>query len=177
MANYADNALLKAQAIIQENFNSPEKRIKANGSFTPFLRNTQFTIPNINDLRLSQSRPVEVNFLTRTKRTAGTSKTSRHTGAQGDGGNVTLSFKQYVDTGSTSIKLTENSVFSDTQIVANELENMMKNIAEAVHVDSLAFLDTNKSGVNIAVKNGAFDATNDVFEIDVANKDPKLIPI
>ena len=171
MANFADNALLKAQTQIQEKFQSPEMRVKTNGSFTPFLRNTQFTIPNITDLRVAAARPVEVNFLTRSKNATGSAKSSRHTGGQGDGGKVLLDFTQYVSTGSTSIKLSENSVFSDTQIIANEIEGMMMNIAEDVHVASLAYLDANKSGVNSANKNGAFEATNDVFEVDIAKKD------
>ena len=171
MANYADNALAKAQAQIQSQFQAPEKRLKANGAFSPFARNTQFTIPNINELRVSHQRPVETHFLTRTKRSTTTSRAALHTGNQGDGGAVTLSFKKYVDKASTSIKLAENTVWSDTQIVASEIENMLKNIAEDVHTDALAFLDTNKTGVNNATSNGSFNGTNDVFEITDANKD------
>lgn len=171
MANYADNVLLKAQTQILEAFNNAEKRLKANGAFTPFLRNTQFTIPNIEELRTSNLRPTEVNFLKRSKRATGTAKVARHTGDQGDGGNVALTFKQYVDKGSTSLKFAENSVFTDTQIVANEVDNMLKNVAEAVHTDALAYLDTNKSGVNGATKNGTFNGTNDVFEVATAQKE------
>ncbi|MCG9970997.1 hypothetical protein [Christiangramia crocea] len=174
MANYADAALAKAQARILSQFQAPEKRLKANGSFSPFARQTQITVPNISELRVSHQRPVDVNFLTRSKRSTTTSRAARHTGSQGDGGVVTLTWKKYVDKGSTSIKLAENTIYSDSEIIANELENMLKNIAEDVHADSIGYLDTNKSAVNAATANGSLnaDATpTNFWEIASADKD------
>lgn len=171
MANYADAVLAKAQAQILGQFQSPEQRLKANGAFSPFARNTQYTIPEIESLRVSHDRPVEVNFMARSKRSTSQARSARHTGDQGDGGKVSLTWKKYVDTASTSIKLSENTIWSDTQIVANEIDQIMKNIAEDVHADSLAYLDTSKSGVNAATVNGSFNGTNDVFEIAQADKD------
>lgn len=171
MANYADALLAKAQAKIQGNFGEPEKRVKTNGSFTPFARNTRFTLPEIEALRVAKDRPVEVNFLTRSKRTVTNARTHNHAGTQGDSAKVTLPWETYADVASTSIKLSENLIYTNAEVVANEIENMLKNIAIAVHADSLAFLDTNKTGVNDAIANGTFNGTNDVFEILAADKD------
>src|SRR5690606_39795381 len=73
---------LKAQARIQSRFGDAEKRVKTNGSFTPFARNTQFTIPAIEELRVSKARPVDVNFLTRTTRALGTRSEERRVGTE-----------------------------------------------------------------------------------------------
>ena len=171
MANYTDAILAKAQAKIQSKFGAPEKRLKANGAFTPFARNTQFTIPEIEQMRVSNQRPIEVNFLKRTVRSVGSAREHDHAGNQGDSGKVNLSWNTYQDKASTSLKLSENLIFTNEDIVANEIENMLKNIAIATHADALSFLDTNKTGVNAATVNGSFNGTNDVFEILGADGD------
>lgn len=169
MANYAASVLTEAQLILNERFASPEKRMKSPGVFGAFRKNTDIAIPNVGDLRTKEERPEKGYFFNRTKRSLLTSRTHNHTGAVADSTEVSFSWATYGDKCQTSLKRSDNNVFSDAAILANELENMFKNIYEGIDSAALAYLGTNKSTVNAATKNGVFDATNDVFEIATAN--------
>lgn len=169
MANYAASVLAEAKLILNERFAAPEKRLKAPGVFGAFLKNTEMAMPNIGELRTSVNRAEKAYFQNRTKRANGGARAHDHTGAVGDSTEVALSWATYSDTAQTSLKRGRNNVFADAQILANELENMFKNIYESVDTAALTFLGTNKTTVNVAAKNGVYDATNDVFEIATAN--------
>lgn len=169
MANYAASVLAEAKLILAERFAAPEKRLKTAGVFGAFLKNTEIAMPNIGDLRTSVNRAEKAYFQNRTKRANGGARSHEHTGTVGDSTEVALSWTTYSDTAQTSLKRSRNNVFADAQILANELENMFKNIYEAADADALAFLGTNKTTTNAATRNGVWDATNDVFEIATAN--------
>lgn len=169
MANYAASVLAEAQLILNERFAAPEKRLKAPGVLGAFLKNTEMAMPNIGDLRTSVNRPENAYFQNRTKRANGGARAYNHTGTVGDSTEVALSWTTYSDKCQTSLKRADNNIYNDAQILANELENMFKNIYESADTAGLAFLGTNKSTVNVATANGVFDATNDVFEIATAD--------
>lgn len=170
MANYAASVLAEAQLILNDRLAGAEKRLKAPANVVgAFMKNTALSIPNVGDLRTKEERPEKAYFHNRTKRSNTSSRTHNHTGAVGDSTEVTLAYSTYGDTFTTSLKRSDNNVFSDAQIMANELENAFKNIYESMDAGALAYLGTNKSTVNAATKNGVFDATNDVFEIANAN--------
>lgn len=170
MANYAASVLVEAQLILNARFAAPEKRLKAPANVLGvFMKNTNLAMPNIGDLRTKEERPEKAYFANRTKRSNTASRTHDHTGAVGDSTEVALSYATYGDTFSTSLKRSDNNIMSDAQLLANELENAFKNIYENIDAAALAFLGTNKTGVNVATKNGVFDNTNDTFEIANAN--------
>lgn len=169
MPNYAASVLAEAQLILADRFAAPEKRLKSPGVFGAFRKNTQIAIPNVGDLRTKEERPENAYFFNRSKRSSIVGRTHDHTGTVGDSTQVGLSWTTYGDVAQTSLKRSDNNVFADAQILANELENMFKNIYESMDGAALAYLATNKSTVNAATKNGVFDATNDVFEIATSN--------
>lgn len=170
MANYAASVLAEAQLILNDRFASPEKRLKAPANVLgAFMKNTSLAMPNIGSLRTKEERPEKAYFANRSKRSNTASRTHDHTGSVGDSTEVALSYSVYGDKFSTSLKRSDNNVMSDAQILANELENAFKNVHETIDAAALAFLGTNKTGVNAATKNGVFDNTNDVFEIATAN--------
>ncbi|WP_431129747.1 hypothetical protein [Flagellimonas flava] len=169
MANYAASVLAEAQLILAERFAAPEKRLKSPGVFGAFRKNTDIAIPNVGSLRTKEERPENGYFFNRAKRSVITSRTYDHTGTVADSTEVAFSWATYGDKAQTSLKRSDNNVFADAQILANELENMFKNIYEGIDGAALTYLGTNKTTVNGATKNGVFDATNDVFEIATAN--------
>lgn len=169
MANYAASVLAEAKLILNERFAASEKRLKTAGVFGAFLKNTEMAMPNIGQLRTSTNRAEKAYFQNRTKRANAGARSHDHTGAVGDSTEVALTWKTYSDVAQTSLKRSRNNIYADAQILANELENMFKNIYEAVDADALAFLGTNKTGVNTATRNGTFNPTNDVFEINADN--------
>lgn len=171
MANYAASVLAEAKLILTERFNAPEKRIKTAGVIGAFMKNTDIAIPNVGALRTKEQRAEKGYFFNRSKRTTTSSRTHNHTGTAGDSSEVAFSWQTFADKCQTSLKRSDNNIFSDAAILANELENVFKNIYESADASALAYLGTNKSLVNGANKNGSYNGTNDVFEIASANKD------
>lgn len=169
MPNYAASVLAEAQHIFTQRYSEPEKRLKSAGVLASFLKNTQVAIPNIDELRVKEERPQNAYFMNRSKRSSISSRTHNHSGTVGDSTEVALSWQTFGDVFQTSLKRSDNNVFADAQLLANEIDNAMKNIYEAIDAAGLAYLDTNKSGVNVATKNGTFNGVNDVFEIAAAD--------
>ncbi len=170
MANYAASVLVEAQLILNDRLAGAEKRLKAPANVVgAFMKNTSLALPNVGDLRTKEERPEKAYFQNRTKRSNTSSRTHNHTGAVGDSTEVTLAYSTYGDKFTTSLKRSDNNIYADAQIMANELENAFKNIYESMDAAALAYLGTNKTTVNAATKNGVFDTTNDVFEIANAN--------
>ncbi|TDQ27633.1 hypothetical protein [Tenacibaculum caenipelagi] len=171
MANYAASVLAEAKLILAERFAAPEKRLKSAGVFGAFRKNTNLSLPNIGELRTKEERPEKGYFFNRSKRSTTNSRTHNHTGAVGDSSEVAFNWQTFTDNAQTSLKRADNNIFEEAQILANEFENMFKNIHEDADAASQAFLATNKSLVNTATKNGGWNDTNKVFEITAANKD------
>lgn len=169
MANYAASVLAEAKLILSERFAAPEKRLKAAGVFGAYLKNSDLAMPNIGELRTSASRAEKAYFQNRTKRANGGARAFNHTGATGDSSEIAITWSTYSDTAQTSLKRSENNLFSDAQLLANELENMFKNIHEAADAAALTNLATQKSLINVATKNGVFDNVNKTFEIATAD--------
>lgn len=171
MPNFAASILAEAKLILSEKYSAPEKRLKSSGVFGAFRKNTAIALPNVGDLRTKEERPEKGYFFNRSKRSTSNSRIYNHTGSVGDSSEVAFNWETFSDTAQTSLKRSDNNIFSEAQILANEFENMFKNIYEDADAASLAFLATNKTLVNTGVKNGNWNSTNGVFEISSTNKE------
>ena len=172
MANYAAAVLLEAQLILNERLNAPEKRLKAGGAMNAFMKNTEFSVPNIGDLRAKEERPEGIHFMNRSKRTNATfTRTHNHTGTVGDSTKVATAWKTFGDKCQTSLKRADNNVYTDAQMLANELDNIFKNIHEDIDAHALTQLGTMRTQVNGATKGGTWSAANNTWQIAAANKD------
>jgi len=171
MANYAASVLAEAKLILAERYASPEKRLKTAGVIGAFLKNTDLAIPNVGTLRTKEERAEKGYFFNRSKRATTSSRTHNHVGTIGDSTQVAFSWETFVDKSQTSLKRSDNNVFADALILANEFDNMFKNIHESVDSSALAYLATNKTLINVATKNGSFSGANKVFEILAASKE------
>lgn len=169
MANYAASVLAEAKLILAERFAAPEKRLKSAGVLAAFLKNREIAMPNLGELRTKEERAEKGYFMNRTKRNPITGRTHNHSGTVGDSTEVAFAWNTYGDVFQTSLKRSDNLLHTDAQLLANEIENAMKNIYESVDAAGLAFLAANKTGVNVAAKNGTFNGTNDVFEVAAAD--------
>ncbi len=169
MANYAASVLEEAKLVLAQRYASPEKRLKSAGVLGAFMKNTALAMPNIGDLRTKEERAEKAYFANRSKRSVLTSRTHDHAGTVGDSTEVALAWSTFGDKAQTSLKRSDNNIFSDAQILANELENMFKNIYEGMDASALAHLATNKTGINAATKGGTFNGLNDAFEIATAD--------
>lgn len=170
MANYTASVLEEAKLILALRLAEPEKRLKLPANVLgAFMKNTDLAIPNVGALRTSVNRAEKGYFFNRSKRANTSARAHDHTGTVGDSTEVAFSWSTYGDVFQTSLKRANNNIFADAEIMANEIENALKNIYESADAAALAYLSTNKTGVNVATKNGVFDETNDAFEIANAN--------
>ena len=169
MANYAASVLAEAKLILAQRLAQPEKRLKTAGVLGAFMKNSSIAIPNLGELRTKEERAEKGYFFNRSKRSTTSSRTHNHTGTVGDSSEVTFAWSTYTDKAQTSLKRSDNNIMADAEILANEIENALKNIYEDVDAAGLAYLGTNKTQVNAATKGGIFDNTLHAFEI--ANAD------
>lgn len=171
MANYAASVLAEAKLKLAARYAAPEKRLKSAGVIGAFLKNTDLAMPKVGELRLKEERSEKGYFFNRSKRSTTSSRTHDHSGSVGDSTEVAFSWDSFVDKAQTSLKRSDNNVFADAELLANELDNMFKNIHESIDAAALAHLATNKSLVNTGTKNGSYNATNDVFEVASGDAD------
>lgn len=169
MANYAASVLAEAKLILASRFSAPEMRVKSPNVLGAFMKNTDLAIPNVGELRTAAARAEKGYFFNRSKRANTAARAYNHTGTVGDSTEVAFSWATYGDVFQTSLKRSQNNIFNDAQLLANEIENALKNIYESADAAALAYLGTNKTTVNAATKNGVYDAINDSFEIATAN--------
>lgn len=176
MPNFLLTNLVKAQALLNERFT---RETEMRGIQSPVTRlglaNADLLIPGAAVLRTREDRPIEANMLARTKRsTSGAIRTYNHTGPRGDSFVMPIGWTQFVDKFSISVKMMDNNVFDYAQALANGFENCRLNLVEDIENFLVNYLFSQRTQVNIATKNGAFNATNHAFEISSATKDRYL---
>ena len=169
MANFAASVLAEAKLIVADRYKDPEKRLKVSGVLPAIQKSTNLAMPGVGALRTKEERAEKAYFFNRTKRANTSSRTYNHTGVVGDSTEIALSWATYGDKFQTSLKRADNNIFASAELMANELDNAVKNINESIDTAVLSFLATSASGVNVATKNGSFNGTNDVFEVLAAD--------
>lgn len=170
MANYTPSNLAKAQARLGQAFAQSELRYRTPATFLEFVRQGQIMIPASQQIRTREDRTVEAYYKLRSSRALGSARAHNHTGAVGDSGVLTPSWTIYQDDFVTSLKRADNNVFSAQDILDNELQNVVANFAEGLESAAASYLYNNRSQVNGATAEGAFDGVTFVFEIASANE-------
>lgn len=170
MANYLTANLIKYQAKIQTMFNQGELRVRTPDVFNSLRKNTEFMIPSHKEIKNSAKRTTgEVNFFARSSRSLGTGgEVYNHTGTKGDSQVVVPSWTAYDDKFYYSLKQANGSVYNLDEEIMNEMVNLNNNFSEGLEQASVDWLFANRSGVNVSTSEGAFNATNDAFEITEA---------
>jgi len=97
MANYAASVLAKGQAVVTGRNNAPEQRRKTPTVMELALKNQQYSIPNANDLRTSDLRPVEIYYQKDVTPGNTTAKAYNHTGSYGDSGMVQVTYITHIE--------------------------------------------------------------------------------
>lgn len=172
MANYTLANLVKAQIKLQGEFATNDQRYREPAVFKLFLNGAEQFFPSYKALKTSDTRAVEANYFKRTAQAlATTGRSHNHTGTGGDSGVLSLSWETYTTTFSMTLKQADTSVYSWQEEFNNEIRNKVIDYANGLDAVAGTYLFNNKTGVNSASVKGTFDATNDVYEIPVANKD------
>jgi hypothetical protein len=177
MANFATAVLVKAQAKLTGAFQSDELRFRDPAVHKLFLRNTSIMMPDYQALRTREDRTVETNYVIRQSRALGSGRSHNHTGAQGDSAILTPTWATYNDTFVSTLKEADNKLYSLEEMHLSKMNNVVANFAEGLEAVASNFLFSSRSGVNVATAEGAFDATDDVFQITEATNGSRAIQI
>lgn len=170
MPNFSATNLVKAQARLKKRFTEAELRKRQSAATILAQKNLDILIPSHEVLRKREDRPVEGNILARSKRATTTARTHNHTGARGDSFVLPFTWTQFVDKFSISLKQMDNNVFGFEETLAQQLLNAAINIHESIETFLIDYLFAQRTQINAATQGGTFNATNDAFEIALANK-------
>lgn len=165
MANFSPSNLVKAQLMVNDRYKAPENRYKQTPVLQLGLQYANQLIPDAAAMRTREDRSVSAYLLARSKRTAGSTRTHNHSGNRGDSIEQALTWGIYSDVFSISLKQMDTNLFGFETTLSQQLENAMKNVVEKAETSVLTALIASKSAINIATKNGTFNAINGAFEI------------
>lgn len=170
MANYLTANLVKYQAKIMQMFNMGELRVRTPDVFNSLRKNTELMVPSHKEIKNSAKRTTgEVNYFARSSRTLGTAgEVYNHTGARGDSQVLVPSWASYDDKFYYDIKQANGSVYDLNDELMNEMINLNNNFSEGLETAAVDWIFANRSGVNVSTAQGAFNGTNDAFEITEA---------
>jgi hypothetical protein len=174
MANYATSVLAKGQAVVTAQNQAPEQRRKIPTVMELALKNQQYSIPNANELRKSELRPVEIYYQKKVAAGATTAKAHNHTGAFGDSGKVELTYVTHVEKIQLPRKIAQNNILTYQQLFINLYEEAWRNLRTRHDSTALAFLIANRMQLTAAVVNpqiasanpGTWNDTQFALEID-----------
>lgn len=168
MANFDVSNVLTAQQILNDQYASPELRMKPAPAFELLTRNQSFIL-GLEALKTRDDRPTELHYIKRTKRASGTGRTHNHTGTIDDTNKVTPTWTTKSDVFSISLKLLNKNLFDFNMVLANKFAQACMNILEDKETEAIAYLRAQRATQQPSIKGGSFNSTNDSVEI-VADK-------
>ncbi len=175
MPNYQASLINQVQTILNERFQSPEMRSKPSTVLMWLLQNRNFLIPDLENLKKSETHPTKTYLKNRAARALGSQRIYNHSGAPADSSEVDIVYDTYSDTFSTSLKRPDDNIFDAATILAHEIENSLINLHEGIETDLVGFLDTNKNQVSDpasgTLKGATFNGVNFVYEIGAGDSD------
>lgn len=177
MANYTTANLVKAQLALNGAFASQDTRFRMPAVWKLFLGNTENFFPNYKNLRTREDRTLEANYFKRSSRALGSARSHNHAGDHSDSGVLTPTWATKADAFSMTLKQADASIYSLQEELEHELMNSIANFMEGLDDAASDALLNNRSGVNVAAVEGAFDAVNDVFEITDTTNGNRAIQI
>lgn len=174
MANYALSVLSTGQAVVTQKNQAPEQRRKMPTVMELALKNQEYSIPDAQDLRKSDLRPVEIYYQTKVAAGAGTTKAHNHTGTYGDSGKVELTYVTHVETLSLPRKIAQNNILSYQKLFNNLYEEKWRNLRTRHDNSALAYLIAQRMQLAAATVNaeiasanpGTYNDTNYALEVD-----------
>lgn len=178
MANYGASVLQKAQVMLNDRFSSAEMRTKPSSILMMLLKNRDFLIPDLAQLRDREDRATSTYIKNRAQRTLLNARSHNHSGAVADSTEVAINYTTYADVAQTSLKRADNNLFNDAEILSHEIENMLINLHEGIESDLVQWLDTVKTQASNppagSLKRATFNATTNVYEVAAGNADEYL---
>ena len=177
MSDYAVSVLVNGQSLVKKRNNEAEQRRQMPTLMNLALKNQEYGDPNVQDLRTSPLRPVDVMYFKDVAAGTATGKTFNHTGTYGDSGKVNVTYITTVETLGLPIKMGANNFLRHSQIFANLYEQKWKNLRTRQDVAALAALVAGKNQLSAAVMDARlassgllWNETTDAIEIAATDK-------
>jgi len=168
---YTDSVFTAAQVQLSLMFQEPELRLALRPANTILLKNAPALFANLQQIEDSEGTQADAFYFTRTTDTVSHTRNSTHTGSPGTSAHDTLSFTTYRRDFSTSVKNGMHNVLG-ARMLANDIYNACADLHADIETDTIAYLETNKSGVNdYSGDFGTFDTTDDIFNVRYTDKD------
>lgn len=173
MSNYTASALLGAQARYKAKFEAPEVRRKQNPALMLSLKNTSVTIPNHQELRQKDSRPIKAYVRTKRAASSSTGKLHNHAGTKADSQEVTLAWVQFVEPFAIHLKQGQSNVFNYETQLEHELMESARNIHSRAGTAALAYLQSHRSQLAAPETGGSgeWNASNYALEVAAVDGD------
>lgn len=177
MANSrAATVLQDARAFIQESNNKKfELRPEMTKLLSGFMRDREFTIPNLSKIKTAEKRATHAMYKTAKAFTIGTEKNCSLSGETSGSSSVELTWAQRTFTIVVSEKMYQNNEIGMVQGLADDLLSAEKSLflgASGVDAILLAYLEANKTQVNALSGGGGHNTWNAALnQVEVANAD------
>jgi hypothetical protein len=170
MANYAASVLTAAQATLATKYNEAELRRKQRPVINMAIGNSQYCLPDHQELSKAEARSVTVKYLNKIAAGSTTAKAVRHTGTKGDSTSITLSWNTIIEKFYISRKMAQNNVFGLQTLFQNQLEQAILNILDRAETAAVTSLFATRAQIASPATGGAgtWDATNFNLGIDAA---------
>lgn len=172
MADFVSSALLAAQAKITPKFNEAELRELQNPILRVGLANQDYLVQDVKSIKESEKRSVKGYQFKRMSADNGTSRSHNFTGSQGDSTEVDLSWSTFSENLGIYMSVGADNVLQYAEILANQIKQKQRIIRERLGAALVTALHAGRTQTsNSTVRNATFNADNDAFEIDAADKD------
>jgi hypothetical protein len=171
MANYTASALLAAQANFIQSFQDPVLRRKQDPALMLAMKNTAVTIPNHQELRKKDTRPVKAYIRLPRAASNVTAKAYNHTGTKADSKEVTLAWVQFVEPFTVIRKAGQSNMYDYAAQLQHEITESAKNLHSRAGTAALAYLQSNRSQVAAPSTGGAGSWNGANFALEIAGSD------
>jgi len=169
MANFTPSNLVAGQALFAENYRSAEWRLPDTAILASMFTGAKAN-PGLASLREREDRTVSAYLPIRRAAGSATARAHNHTGARGDSKAVSLTWNTIAETFSVSIKQNDNNVIPFELNYASQLRGAIDNILERQEAALLALLIADRTQINKGRVQGAWNAVDNVMEIDAASE-------
>ena len=174
MANYHSSVLLAAVGIIDKKFQEKELRRPQYGGFEAFLNKRDMLIPGFRQIWDQEQRTLTAKYLVRSAGNVTNSRSCSPSASYGDSSTMDLSWKTYARTVKTSTLIFNNNNYTQVQQLANDMYNAFMDLYADIESDAIAYLETNRNGVQGNRTLNTWDGTNDVMKVAHADRDNYL---
>lgn len=173
MANtYADTVLLKAQAFLNNEKQNPELRMQNYGVLNAFMKDAQFTIPELAAIKQAEKRATEALMRKRTSFTTASAMSCDPTGEVGGSAAVNIAWNAITTQVKSATKIYSNNQVTKQQAFAWDLMEAERALWDALETAGATYLHANRTQVNVnsdGAGQNTWDASN--FKMDVAAAD------